>query len=121
MARTADKEVQELVVELRVILAELQRTGGYKAVVLASEYPDFLPGIDPTVEEEVVVEFQRLIMELEIPVIAALDGNAQGHGWLISQFCDACVYSETGVYSDGGQWAKAGSWRKRRRCCSAID
>src|SRR5438874_77404 len=46
-----------------------------------------------------VLEFQRLIMGLKIPVIAALDGNAQGHGWLISQFCDASVYSEAGLYS----------------------
>ena len=97
--KAADEKVKALVVELRVIFAELQRRGGYKAVVLASEYPDFLPGIDPSVEEEVVLEFQRLITELEIPVIVALDGNAQGHGWLISQFCDACVYSETGLYS----------------------
>src|SRR5207249_1734667 len=48
---------------------------------------------------DVVLDIERLIVESAIPVVAALDGNAKGIAWLLSQFCDACVYSQASVYS----------------------
>ena len=55
-------------------------------------------------------DFQRLLMESKVPVVAALAGNAKGPAWLISQLCDACVYSRTGMYSaaDIGQSPELG-------------
>ena len=49
--------------------------------------------------EAAVPRLQRLLLESSVPVVAALERNAKGDAWLISQFCDACVYSRTGVYS----------------------
>jgi acyl transferase domain-containing protein/enoyl-CoA hydratase/carnithine racemase/acyl carrier protein len=91
-----------LAAELGRIFAEVDQNAYYKAIVLVSEYPDFLPGTEgaiPPIPEDVALEFQRLVAESNIPVVAALDGNAKGAAWLVSQFCDACVYSQAGVYS----------------------
>jgi len=67
--------------------------------VLVSEHRDFLPATDHAGAEQLVFDFQRLVVGSQIPVVAALDGNATGHAWLIGQLCDGCVYSRTGVYS----------------------
>jgi len=90
-------EINNLIEDLGHTLAEVSRTGCYKAIVLASAYPEFLPSTEQ--DEKVISDFQRLIVESEIPTIAALDGNAKGNAWVIAQLCDACVYSETGTYS----------------------
>src|SRR5262249_2779171 len=99
--RSADEKVEAsgLVADLGHIFAELDQNAYYKAIVLVSEYPDFLPGTERAIPDDVALEFQRLVAESEIPVVAALAGNARGDAWLVSQFCDACVYSQTGVYS----------------------
>ncbi len=73
--------------------------GACKAMVLASDDPDFLP---ETMSQDVVAEFQRVLIDCSVPVVAALVGDARRHAWLVSQFCDACVYSKTGVYSSAG-------------------
>src|SRR5262249_24595320 len=103
--RNVDEQVEAsgLAPDLGRIFAELGQHAYYKAVVLVSECPDFLPGteraIPPAIPDDVALEFQRLVTESEIPVVAALAGNARGAAWLVSQFCDACVYSRMGVYS----------------------
>ncbi|HEV3040322.1 MAG TPA: SDR family NAD(P)-dependent oxidoreductase, partial [Candidatus Angelobacter sp.] len=89
-------ERKELVVDLGRVFEEA-RQSACKAIVLASEYPGFLPEMESTVAEG--EDFQHLLMELEIPVIAALEGDAKGTAWLTSQYCDACVYNQTGTYS----------------------
>lgn len=68
-----------------------ERTGEYKAIVLVIE--------DSEIPGDVVPDLQRLILESQIPVVAALTENASGNAWLVSQFCDASVYTKTGVYS----------------------
>ncbi|HXH40005.1 MAG TPA: polyketide synthase, partial [Thermoanaerobaculia bacterium] len=70
------------------LVADLSR---YRVIVLVSE--------DSDVPDDVAVGLQRLIIESKIPIVAALPGNAKGNIWLISQFCDACVYSRTGSYT----------------------
>ncbi|HZI56808.1 MAG TPA: polyketide synthase [Verrucomicrobiae bacterium] len=99
LSATAGKQVgaRELVAELGALFTRVRESGSYKAIVLASEDAGFLPG--QAVAEDVMLDFQRLLVESEIPVVAALAGNAKGHGWLLSQLCDACVYTRTGVYS----------------------
>ncbi|HEX6160037.1 MAG TPA: enoyl-CoA hydratase-related protein, partial [Thermoanaerobaculia bacterium] len=67
-----------------------------KPVVLASEYPDFLPH---DVSEELVRELHRQIVASPVPVIAALDRDARGNGWLAAELCDATVYSDESVVS----------------------
>ena len=98
---------KELVAELDQVLEKI-RNSGCRALVWASEDGEFVsldraiedPAIeDPAISDEVMPEVQRLLMETEVPIVAALEGNAQGAGWLISQFCDGCVYSRTGRYS----------------------
>ncbi|HYK03298.1 MAG TPA: SDR family NAD(P)-dependent oxidoreductase [Thermoanaerobaculia bacterium] len=88
---------KDLVAELGDVFAKVA-SSDYKAVVLASDGPDFLQDVS----DDDVAQLQRVILESEIPVVAALEGNARGKAWLVAQWCDACVYSETGVYSAGG-------------------
>jgi acyl transferase domain-containing protein/enoyl-CoA hydratase/carnithine racemase/NAD(P)-dependent dehydrogenase (short-subunit alcohol dehydrogenase family)/acyl carrier protein len=87
---------KELLADLRELFGELGQSR-YKAVVLVSEDRGFLP----PVPDDQVAEFQRLFDESRIPVVAALEGNAEGNAWRVAQSCDACVYSGTGVYSPG--------------------
>jgi enoyl-CoA hydratase/carnithine racemase len=92
--------VRESAEELGRVLGEVDRAGCYKAIALVSESSDFLPGIES--DEKAALDLQRLLIESDIPVVAVLAGGAKGPGWLIAQFCDACVYSQTGVYSSSG-------------------
>lgn len=108
--------IGEQVAELGRVFAQVQQSGGCRAMVLASESGEFVVGTEQGMEEEVVQEWQRLLLGVEIPVVAALEGDARGVGWLISQFCDACVYSERGVYSCAG----LGSGRVRRATAVAL-
>src|SRR5262249_21220591 len=87
----------ELVADLGCVLAEVRQAGSYRAIVLASESPEFLPGTEGDIAEEIALDFQRLIIESEIPVVAALAGNVRGHAWLISQFCDPGGSGQPGV------------------------
>ncbi|HEX6101024.1 MAG TPA: SDR family NAD(P)-dependent oxidoreductase [Thermoanaerobaculia bacterium] len=63
----------------------------YRAVVLVAE--------DPDVPDDAAVDLQRLIVGAEIPIIAALPGDARGNAWLVGLACDARVYAGSGVYS----------------------
>ncbi len=93
--RVATIELKDLTADLGRVFARLHEAGGYKAIVLTGEDRDFLPAV----AGDLVMELRRLIIESPIPVVAALTGNASGNAWLVAQFCDAVVYSQTGVYS----------------------
>jgi acyl transferase domain-containing protein/enoyl-CoA hydratase/carnithine racemase/acyl carrier protein len=90
---------KDVVADLGRALVQVQQAGCAKAMVLASEYPGFLPDTESELSEDVIQDLQRTILESEIPVIAALAGNARGPAWLMSQFCDGCIYNLTGEYS----------------------
>ncbi|PYS28404.1 MAG: hypothetical protein DMG11_12775, partial [Acidobacteria bacterium] len=98
----AGKSVGERVADIRRIFAEIHQVPYYKAVVLAGEDSDFLPRTEQAIPVDVVLDFQRIVVESEIPVVAALTGNVRGNAWLIAQLCDASVYSRQGVYSSAG-------------------
>ncbi len=100
-AASGEVDPKNLILDLGVILAEMQQAG-YKAAVLASEEKGLLEGTEQAITEDVLQDFQRVVMESEIPVAAALAGDARGNAWLLGQVCDACVYSKTGAYSAGG-------------------
>ncbi len=58
--------------------------------------------IDKSVGEEELLEWSRMLSELEVPIIAALAGDGRGETWLLGLCCDACVYSRDGIYTSGG-------------------
>jgi enoyl-CoA hydratase/carnithine racemase len=95
-AEHKDQGVKDLVAGLAAVFAQAKESPSYRAIVLASDHPDFLPA---AVSGDDALAFQRLLLGSPLPVVAALDSNANGTGWLISQFCDACVYNERGSYS----------------------
>ncbi|HYK00423.1 MAG TPA: SDR family NAD(P)-dependent oxidoreductase [Thermoanaerobaculia bacterium] len=85
--------------ELVAALSGVYESSTYKAFVLVSTGPEFLPA---SIGVDAVLDLRRLIAGSAIPVVAALTGDARGDAWLIGQFCDAAVYSNTGVYSAAG-------------------
>ena len=70
---------------------ELPDLSTHAALVLVAE--------DADVPDDVALALRRTIVDCEIPVVAALRGEARGNAWLLSQYCDARVYDTTGVYS----------------------
>src|SRR5260370_33335789 len=75
---------QEWVRELGQVWAQIQQNDSGKAVVLASEDGEVLPGLERAIAAGVAQAFQRRLMESEVPGGAALEGNSEGPGWLIS-------------------------------------
>jgi acyl transferase domain-containing protein/acyl carrier protein/SAM-dependent methyltransferase len=92
-------DVRDLIAEVGQVLASLHEHPRYKAIVLTSERPDFLPDTTNSSLEDLVAACGRLLGASPIPIIAALTQNARDTAWLVSQLCDACVYSEAGAYS----------------------
>lgn len=73
------------------LLADLKTTFSqtqYQAIVITSSHPQFFP-----------TELQELLINSSIPIIAAIESDAKDNAWLMSLFCDACIYNESGVYS----------------------
>ncbi|QGZ37636.1 acyl transferase domain-containing protein [Pseudoduganella flava] len=74
---------------------------GYRAVVLASDVPGFLPaGLN-------IVAVRRLghtLTQLPIGVVASVTAGAQGAGWYVALCCDAASHGEAARY-DGGAMA----------------
>ncbi|HEX8616168.1 MAG TPA: SDR family NAD(P)-dependent oxidoreductase, partial [Thermoanaerobaculia bacterium] len=89
---------RELTAALGEVFAAIRDASEYSAIVLFSQYGDFLSGTAP-IPDDVTLDFQRLLLECEVPVVAALTENAQGSAWWIAQCCDAATYSRAGVYA----------------------
>ena len=85
--------------DVREAFARVREEGKYGAVVLRGCEDEFYPR---EMSEEEMKELQGLIVGSEIPVVAAVRGNARGWSWIASQYCDARVYSRSGVYGTGG-------------------
>ncbi|RYE39433.1 MAG: polyketide synthase of type I, partial [Sphingobacteriales bacterium] len=73
--------------------------------VLASDFENFLPIDDSDRFEnsrgshKAIIDIQQLLLNSDIPVIAALSENAKNSAWIIGLFCDASVYNEKGSYA----------------------
>ena len=80
---------------LRELFGSIRENGSYRAVVLTGIEDGYL------VTDEDVLALHGLISTSDVPVIAALRGNAHGAAWLINLLCDACVHSTAGSYSAG--------------------
>ena len=66
----------------------------YRALVLASEHPDFLPQPSP----DAVAALAAVLRCAALPLVAILGPGSSGKAWLIGQFCDAAVYAAEGTY-----------------------
>jgi len=93
--------LKDLAADLRYLMDAVRDGGYYKAIVLAGHDAEFLAGAE-TVSDEVLVEFQQILLDSAIPVVVALVGNAGPEAWLIAQHSDACVYNRQGAYSSAG-------------------
>ncbi|HUI83780.1 MAG TPA: SDR family NAD(P)-dependent oxidoreductase, partial [Candidatus Binatia bacterium] len=96
--RVANRQVRlaELAGEFRAVWEQIEAAS--RAVVLTSDDAEFIGEAN---DWTATLEFERLLMQSQIPVVAALPGNATGEAWLIAQCCDACVYSQSGMYGVG--------------------
>ncbi|HYK05691.1 MAG TPA: polyketide synthase, partial [Thermoanaerobaculia bacterium] len=92
-------DVRELFAALGSVIEQSQQIPCYKAIVLVSDDADFLPGEEHAIPPDVVLDVQRLVDRSDIPIIAAVTGNARGQAWLIAQCFDAAVYNREGIYS----------------------
>ncbi|MCP5005799.1 MAG: polyketide synthase of type I, partial [Planctomycetes bacterium] len=81
------------------IFSQVHNSAQYGSIVIVSSNPDFFPGEGQGASDSLVNGLQRIFLESKVPVVAALDSNATGSAWLISLFCDACIYNEKGLYS----------------------
>ena len=100
--REGEAGSQEGMRELREAFARVReegKEGNYGAVVLRGCEEEFLPA---GISEEEMEELKGLIVGSEIPVVAAVRGNARGWSWIASQYCDARVYSRSGKYGTSG-------------------
>ncbi|MEO8378059.1 MAG: SDR family NAD(P)-dependent oxidoreductase, partial [Acidobacteriota bacterium] len=91
---------RSLLHDLETLFTSLRRDAYFRAVVLFSDSAEFLPA--QTMDATFVLDLQRLLDEMPIPVIAALAADSRGDAWLAGLVCDAVVYSESGVYSAAG-------------------
>ncbi|MCP5007838.1 MAG: hypothetical protein GY941_28465, partial [Planctomycetes bacterium] len=94
-----NQTLESLIPDLEDIFSQVHNLTQYGSIVIVSSNPDFFPGEGKGTSVSLVNGFQRLFLESKVPVIAALDTNATGSAWLLSLFCDACVYNEKGLYS----------------------
>ena len=93
---------RDMVTRLRDTLIDIEQTGGIRALMLTGEGRAFCAGVDldeaeadvtgddlAEVEDglETIQDVTRLLMELPVPTIAALNGLAVGMG---SEMCIAC-------------------------------
>ncbi|WP_051313370.1 SDR family NAD(P)-dependent oxidoreductase [Sporocytophaga myxococcoides] len=95
--------LKALVADLRVIFNQVNNSH-YKSIVLVSEHADFLPGTAQEAAVNDVLDFENLVLESQIPVIAVLDSKTNGVAWLVSLFCDTCIYNSNTVYSASNIW-----------------
>ncbi len=91
-----------MIKEINAGLAELQKNGAAKVLLIKAEGKAFSAGVDvadhtPDKVDEMMSEFHRtfeLLHGFTIPVIAAVDGAALGGGCELAIYCDMVVASE---------------------------
>ncbi len=73
-----------LPVDLKMAFSQTQ----YQAIVITSTHPQFFP-----------IDLQELLINSKTPLIAAIESDLKDSAWLMSLFCDVCIYNESSVYS----------------------
>ncbi|MCP5007589.1 MAG: hypothetical protein GY941_27190, partial [Planctomycetes bacterium] len=91
--------LETLIPDLEDVFSQVHNSTQYRSIVIVSSHSGFFPVEGQGTPDSLVNGLQRIFLESKIPVIAALDSNATGSAWLISLFCDACIYNEKGLFS----------------------
>ncbi|MEW6991527.1 SDR family NAD(P)-dependent oxidoreductase [Colwelliaceae bacterium 6441] len=87
---------------LKTLFTRIKNSGLYKAVVLTSEYENFLP--ESKFDRHIIANLQSLLLDFSLPVVGAISTNAKGDAWYISQFFDTCIYHDNGTYCADSIW-----------------
>ena len=66
----------------------------YRGVILTDSAPTFASAFSA----DDVLNLQHAIQACALPVVAAVTGDANGIGMLLSQCCDAALYASSGIY-----------------------
>jgi acyl transferase domain-containing protein/enoyl-CoA hydratase/carnithine racemase/acyl carrier protein len=88
-----------LAADLGAVFAQLKPASDYRAVVLASDYPGFLPEADADTDAGTVAALRDAFLLAPLPVVAVLNPAAHGKAWLAAQCCDRVVYHDDGRHS----------------------
>ena len=88
-----------LVAALEESFEKIRRLKRYKVVVVTGADSYFLTSGFPETVHDLESRLQSALSACELPVIAAMQGDANGLGWLFGLLCDEAVYSETAKYS----------------------
>lgn len=76
--------IKALLGHLRTLFSRINKSEHYKAIVIVSEYTNFLP--DSKIDEKTIEGLQNLLVNSSKPVIAALDGSVRGVSCLLLSF-----------------------------------
>ena len=90
---------EPLLKALEEAFEQIKRSGEYKVLVITGENENFLASGPLEMIHDMERRLQRLLSDLRLPVIAAIQGDASGSGWLLGLLCDEAVHSETAKYS----------------------
>lgn len=89
--------VDTIVSDLRILLEQVAAAKIYRAIVLSSSDDNFIP-VGSLVD---AISLGNLFQLSSLPIVAVLSKNATGLSWLVSQYCDACIYSVEGQFGLG--------------------
>ncbi len=94
-------EIKTLVTELRNVFSQISKKPQFKSIILINNYFDLMSDKELVSYTKLISDFGHILLESPVPVIASLETDTKGVALFLSQFCDACVYSEKGKYSVG--------------------
>ena len=103
------KDIELLIKELNSLFTAINKTDSTVPIVITSETTGFLP---QTITAEQVIQLANTLQTAKHPLIGILDKGAEGKGWLVSQYCDAILYTEEGNYSTAGLLGETGELSK---------
>ena len=82
--------------ELTALFSHINLLETFGPIILKSKHEGFLPEATTAVE---ILALTQQLLAFKYLVVAVLDNNANGKGWLLSQYCDAVAYTKTSTYS----------------------
>ena len=88
----------ELIAELLEALETVRAVGTLKVLVLCGLAESFARGSRAACEEAVRGKLYERVSGFEYPIIAAMQGDGRGAGFLLGAVCDLMVCSESGCY-----------------------
>jgi enoyl-CoA hydratase/carnithine racemase len=122
--------------ELESAFISLQKDAGINAIFLMGAGDDFCAGMDlkyalTTLQEnpdafkkEMIPmgpRFDDLVEDLNIPVIAAVQGNAVAGGFILAYFCDLIIATDDAHFGDAhAKWGFIPGWQEPQRLARSI-